>query len=66
MTAAERRPTNKFCSRCSTVLDEKTAQELVKSTLERKQADQIMDRLINDREFRPILERKLKEIVVAA
>jgi parvulin-like peptidyl-prolyl isomerase len=66
MTAAERRPTNKFCSRCGIVLDEQTAEQLIKDNLERKQADEIMDRLINDQEFRAILERKLKQIVVTA
>jgi len=65
MTAAQRRPTNKFCSRCGTVLDEKTARELVKSTLERKQADEIMDRLIQDSEFRDMLKRKLEEITAS-
>jgi len=66
MTAAKRRPTNRFCSRCAIVLDEQTVQELVKSTLERKQADEIMDRLIQDIEFRDMLKRKLEEIVVTA
>ena len=62
MTAAEHRPTNKFCSRCGIVLDEKAAQELVKSTLERRQADQIMDRLIQHIEFPDMLKRKLEEL----
>ena len=66
MTAAKRRPTNKFGSRCGRVLDEQTAQELVKSTLERKQAHEIMDRLIEDIEFGDMLKRKLEELVVTA
>jgi len=55
-------PTNKFCSRCGSVLDEQTAHELMKATLERKQTDEIMDRLIQDSEFRDMLKQKLEEL----
>ncbi len=56
-------PANKFCSRCGTVLDQKTASEIIKKNLERNQADQIMDRLIQDTEFANILKRKLSQLV---
>lgn len=55
-------PANKFCSRCGMVLDEKAARDLMKSNMERSQADTIMDKLLQDSEFRMMLERKLKEI----
>jgi len=59
---AQNAPTNKFCSRCGTVLDQKTASEIIKKNLERNKADQIMDRLIQDQEFRDMLVRKIGEL----
>ena len=55
-------PTNAFCFRCGAVLDERAAQELRKSDIERSEADRIMDRLIQNRDFRTLLERKLKNL----
>jgi len=55
-------PANRFCSRCGTVLDEETARDLVKKNLERNHADEIMDTLIQDQEFRDMLKRKLEEL----
>jgi predicted nucleic acid-binding Zn ribbon protein len=55
-------PGNKFCSRCGAPLDEQTAREIVQRDLDRSRADQIMDNLIQDQEFRAVLERKLKEL----
>lgn len=55
-------PGYKFCSRCGTVLDEKAALDLAKKSLERSQADEIMDKLLEDQEFRNMLRRKLKEL----
>jgi len=55
-------PTDRFCSRCGTALDEETASMLIKRELERKRVDGIMDRLINDREFRDLMDRKLREL----
>jgi site-specific recombinase XerD len=55
-------PANKFCSRCGMVLDEKTAHDLMKSTIEHSQADEIMDKLLQDSEFRSVLELKLREL----
>ncbi len=55
-------PTNSFCSRCGSVLDEQAARELLHRDLERKQADDIMDRLVQDDEFRAMIDRKLKEM----
>lgn len=55
-------PTNSFCSRCGSVLDESVAGEIIQRDLERSQADGIMDRLVQDPEFRAMLERKLAEL----
>ncbi len=53
--------TNKFCSRCGIALDKETQFEVVKKTLERKEADDVLDKLIEDREFRDMLLRKIRE-----
>ena len=51
-----------FCSRCGTVLDEETANAIVQKELDRKKADEMMDRLIQDEEFREILVTKIKNL----
>lgn len=38
---------------------------MVKRDLDRSRADQVMDRLIQDEEFRAMLERKLRELSLA-
>ena len=43
------------------ILDEKAAEDMIKRNLERDKADGIMDRLIQDSEFRTMFERKLQE-----
>jgi len=55
-------PANTFCSRCGNVLDERRAHQIVARETERSEADRIMDRLIQDQEFRDVLERKLKDL----
>jgi len=52
--------TNKFCSRCGMPLDEETKAEVIRKTLERKEADDIMDRLLEDQEFREMFMRKVE------
>jgi len=54
--------TNKFCSRCGMPLDEETKAEVIRKTIERKEADDIMDRLLEDEEFREMFMRKLLDI----
>lgn len=54
--------TNRFCSRCGMPLDEETKSEILKKSLERKNADDIMDRLLEDQEFREVLLKKLESI----
>ncbi|MHC4259404.1 MAG: hypothetical protein ACYSTF_03170 [Planctomycetota bacterium] len=55
-------PSNRFCSRCGIVLDEKAANELMKRNLEHSQADTIMDKLLLDSEFGTILQQKLEKL----
>lgn len=62
----ENPPANKFCSRCGMVLDEQAAHELIKATIERKETDEIMDRLIQDQRFREILRRMIAELATAS
>lgn len=54
-------PANKFCSRCGMILDEKSAHDLMTSSVERARADNIMDSLLKDPEFRDMLKKKLQQ-----
>lgn len=54
--------TNKFCSRCGMPLDEESRTDVLKKGLERKTADDIMDGLLEDSEFREIFLRKIEMI----
>jgi len=55
-------PSNTFCSRCGMTLNNKTAYALMKSHMDQAQANEIMDRLLQDPEFRTVLSRKLGEL----
>jgi len=55
--------TNKFCSKCGMVIDEKTIIDIVEKDMKRKEADDILDRLIENDGFRNILEEKIKSLV---
>jgi integrase/recombinase XerD len=52
--------TNKYCSMCGFPLDEKTRTEVIQKTIERKDADDIMDRLLEDQEFREVFLKKVE------
>lgn len=52
--------TNRFCSRCGMPLDEEARNEVIKEWLERKKADDILDRLLEDEEFREFFIKKLE------
>ncbi len=53
---------NKFCSRCGLPLDKETMNAIIKSELERKNADAIMNQLLKDERFKALFEEKLWEI----
>ncbi len=50
-------PTNRFCSRCGSPLDIRTALEVQR---EQDTTDQIMNRLFEDHRFREVLEQALR------
>jgi site-specific recombinase XerD len=54
--------TNRFCSRCGLPLDEDAKVEVMKKDMERKEADGVLDKLIEDREFRELLLRKIGQL----
>ncbi len=58
----ENPPSNRFCSRCGSILDERTAHEVMQRHLDRSRADEIMDKLLGDPEFRALLDRKLRDL----
>jgi integrase/recombinase XerD len=54
--------TNKYCKICGLPLDEKESQRLIENDLKRNQADEVMNGLINDPEFKEMLIKKLNRI----
>jgi len=52
--------TNKFCSRCGLPLDEESRAEIIRKTIERREADRVMDKLLEDEEFREMFLRKIE------
>ena len=54
-------PTSSFCTRCGSPLDMRTAMLLHE---EESKTDNIMDRLVDDPEFRELLLSKMKSIVI--
>jgi len=55
-------PGNKYCNLCGIVLEEEAAQRIIKQQMDIEMANEVMDTLIKDEEFRDILKRKLKTI----
>lgn len=55
--------TYRFCSRCGMPLDEESVAEMVKDNLERRKADEILDELIKDEEFKKMLFKKMSGVV---
>ena len=53
--------TNMFCKICGMVLDEQAKLELMKKDLQREKADNFMDSLMNDEEFKVLIKKKLQE-----
>lgn len=54
--------THKFCMICGTPLTEQAATDLVTTELERKEADSILDRLLQDAEFKEMLDKKVRSL----
>lgn len=51
---------NKFCSKCGMILDEELRNKKIQQDLERKNADQILDEMLEDEEVKEVLIRKIK------
>lgn len=51
---------NVFCGRCSYPLDEVKRLEIMKNDMKRQNADNILDELIKDRQFRELLIKKIQ------
>ena len=60
----ENPPTHSFCGLCGLPLDEKAATAELQRTLDRRSADRTLDSLLDDEEFRALLERKLEALAV--
>ncbi len=54
--------TNKFCSRCGLPLDDNATAEIIKKGIERKEADKVLDNLLEDQEFREMFMRKIGDL----
>ncbi len=57
----ENETTNKFCKLCGFVLNQKTQHEILQKEASRKEIDNLMDSLIQDKEVMEILVKKIKE-----
>ncbi len=55
--------TNKYCKVCGFSLDKEEAEIILKADVERKQADDIMNRLMKDNEILELIKEKLKPMV---
>ena len=55
---------NKFCKKCGMILDEKLRNEKIQQDLGRKQADKILDNMMEDPEIREMFMRKMKDFSV--
>lgn len=55
---------NKFCNKCGMILDEKLRNEKIQQDIGRKQADKILDNMMEDPEIREMFMRKMKKFSV--
>lgn len=51
---------NKFCSKCGMILDEELRNKKIQQDLERRNADQVLDNMLKDQEFREMFLRKIR------
>lgn len=57
----ENEPTNKFCKTCGIPLNKEEAEKIIKADLERDQADNLMNKLIQDPEILELIKKKLSK-----
>jgi phage FluMu protein Com len=53
--------TNKFCNRCGMILDETLRNRKIQKDLERKQADQILNEMLEDQNIKEMFIRKMNQ-----
>jgi integrase/recombinase XerD len=53
--------TNLCCKICGLILNEQKQQEVIQQDLKRTEADKFMNEIVNDEEFRKLIQKKLKE-----
>jgi integrase/recombinase XerD len=53
--------TNRFCSNCGLPLDEESAKKIIEMDTKRNRADIIMQRLMQDKDFKKILKKRLNQ-----
>ncbi|NIM47588.1 MAG: tyrosine-type recombinase/integrase [Candidatus Aenigmarchaeota archaeon] len=58
--------TNKFCSKCGFILDEKTMIETIENDLKLKKSSDILDRMLNDPDFAQMFKEKAEKIIGSA
>jgi ribosomal protein L37E len=54
--------TNKFCHKCGFPLDPETKADVLSKELDRKEADRVLDSLLDDDEFREMFVRKVAKL----
>lgn len=54
--------TNKYCNKCGMILDEETVVKIVQKDMERRKADDVLDKLVENPEFRRLLEGWVKKL----
>jgi len=52
--------TNKYCQKCGMPLDQNVVSEIMQRDADRNEADELMDRLLKDQEFKEIFLRKIQ------
>jgi site-specific recombinase XerD len=58
--------TNRFCKTCGTIIDESTKLAIVQNDFTRARADEWMNKLFQDKEFREFVARKIQQEVKLA
>lgn len=56
-------PTNVFCSMCGLALEDQVLAQAIRNDLSRKQADELLDKMLSDESFRQIFLKKARELV---
>ncbi len=58
----ENEATNKFCKLCGLTLDKEESNKIIRQDLERKQMDEMMNKLVEDKDFLGLMMKKFLEM----